>query len=400
MAEQIIARLLNQEDECVQWLVMNNAICSEPQQGTLQDLANSAKKTSVTLLLPASAVLLLAVDLPVKSANQINKALPFALEDLLADDVETYHLAWYRPPKEKVTVAAISHEKFQDYLLRFQELGIELSSVYPETLCLPYQERSCAILVDGQTIVLRTGQWLGGGVDLEFLPVWVDKLFSENPHLESLQIWSAEAQVESLPQLPINIIHNELNSPLQLFQPEAEKLNGGLNLLSGRYSPKGTTDLQWRKWLPAVAIFLLAALLQTGVLLKSYWSQKAELAALETQTLVLFKQAFPDVKRIVNIKVQAEQQLQDLKKQGSGNGSRFMRLLYESGLALSANPGFVVRQLDFVNKILLLQLTAPDINQLEQFKQQIESGNQLSVKILSAETAQNALEAHLEISEK
>jgi len=384
----------------VQWLLVNDAMLSELQQGTLQDLANNAKNRPVTLLLPASDVLLLAVDLPVKSSSQIKKALPFALEDLLADDVETYHLVWHRQPKDKVYVAAISHDKFQACLLHFQDVGIELDSVYPETLCLPYQDQSCSILIDQQNAILRSGQWLGGGIDVEILPAFVDKLLEENPQLQSLQVWDAGATAQWLSELPINKVQHQMDSPLQLLQVGAEKLGGELNLLSGRYNRKRTADWQWQKWVPAFGIILLAALIQTGGFLNGYWSQKSELAALETQTLVLFKQTFPDVKRVVNIKVQADQQLTELKKQSVGNGSRFMRLLYQSGEVLSANPGFQLRQLDFVNDILQLQLIAPDISQVEQFKQQLESSNELSVKIQSAEAGQNGVEAHLEIREK
>ncbi|WP_292428807.1 type II secretion system protein GspL [Methylobacter sp.] len=400
MAERIIARLINQQDACVQWLLVNDATPSETQQGTLQDLANSAKNKPVTLILPASDVLLLALDLPVKTASQIKKALPFALDDLLADDVETYHLVWHRHPKDKVYVAAISHDKFQACLLPFQDVGIELDSVYPETLCLPYQDQSCSILIDRHNAILRSGQWLGGGIDVEVLPAFVDKLLEENPHLQSLQVWDAGVSKQWLFGLPIIKVEHELDSPLQLLQAGAVKLGGELNLLSGQYSRKNKADWQWKKWSPALGVILLAALIQTGGFLNGYWKQKSELASLETQTLALFKQTFPDVKRVVNIKVQADQQLTELKKQSSENGSRFMRLLYQSGEVLSANPGFQLRQLDFANDILQLQLTAPDISQIEQFKQQLESSNELSIKVQSAEAGQNTVEAHLEIREK
>ena len=400
MADQILTRFIDQDNETVEWLPINYSIPSEPVQGTLKDLADFAKNKQVILLLPASDVLFLGVDLPIKSARQINKALPFALEDLLADEIEAYHLVWYRQPKDKLYVAVINHDKFQTTLFGFQELGIELTGVYSETLCLPYGDQTCSILIDQKNVTLRTGQWLGGGIDVDILPVWVDKLITENPQLQSLQIWRTRQTEQLQYEPPINKTQHEIDSPLLLLQMGAEKLGEGFNLLSGPYNRKKTTDFQWKKCLPALVIFALAAFIQTGVMLKSYWSQKTELATLETQTLALFKQSFPDVKRIVNIKVQAEQQLADLKKQQPGNGSRFMRLLYETGRILSANSAFQLQQLDFANDILKLQLTAPEMTQLEQFKQQLENSNELSVKILSAESTQNALEAHLEIREK
>ena len=397
MTDRIIARLHNQETELVQWLSLSNTTPSEPEQGSFQDLANAAQNSPVTLLLPASAVLLLAVELPIKSANQIIKALPFALEDLLANDVESYHLVWHRQPKGKVYVAAVSHDLMQTCLLRFQELGIELTKIYPETLCLPYQDLSCSILVDQQHAILRTGQWLGGGIESEFLPDCLDKLFTENPQFQAIQIWASDTAVQ-LPdaKLPSNITKHEIASPLQLLQVGATQLTEEFNLLSGRYGKKNTADWQWQKWLPAIAILLLAVLIQTGALLNSYWAQKAELATLETQTLDLFKKTFPEVKRIVNMKVQADQQLAELKQQGAGNGSRFMQLLYGSGEMLIANPSFQLRQLDFANDLLQLRLTASDLSQLEQYKQQLEN-IAFSVRILSAESVQNALEAQIEI---
>ena len=164
MTEQIIARFLNPKDMMLQWLVLDHSDTREIKQGTLQDLAKTAGKNLVTLLYPASKVLLLDIDLPVKSDKQIKKALPFALEELLADEMETYHLVWHSQVKGKVYVAAINQEKFKSCLAGFKEQGINLASVYPETLYLPYQAGSYSLFMDHQNAILRTGQWQGGGL--------------------------------------------------------------------------------------------------------------------------------------------------------------------------------------------------------------------------------------------
>jgi general secretion pathway protein L len=187
---------------------------------------------------------------------------------------------------------------------------------------------------------------------------------------------------------------------MPLLQTGFAELGEEFNLLTGHYSRKNTIEWQWQRWLPALGIILLAVLIQTGVFLTNYWQQKSELAALEAKNLAFFKQTFPDVKRIVNMKAQADQQLIELKKQNVNNGSPFMRLLYQTGEMVTANPGYQLQQLNFVNGILQMQLTAPDISQVEQFKQQLERSEALSVKIQSAEAGQNAVEAHLEIREK
>lgn len=400
MAEPIIVRLINQQDLIVQWLSAKPSWSPEIQQGNLQALAKSIDNSAVILLLPASDVLLLAIDLPVKSNNQIKKALPFALEELMADEMETYHLVWHRQAKGQVYVAAINREKFKACLASFQEYGIKLDSVYSETLCLPYLENSCSLLIEHQNAILRTGQWLGGGIEVEMLPIVLDKIRLDNPNLATLQCWSASEPSQWLSELPFNLTHHTTDPSLLLLESAVTKLTGELNLLTSDFAQKNTQRVPWKKWLPALAIILITALLQTGLFLNSYWQQKTQLASLETQTLSLFKQTFPEVTRIVNIKVQADQQLIDLQKQSTGKGSPFMSLLYQTGQVLSVNPGFEIRQLDYINDSLQVQLIAPTISQVEQVKQQLESSNQLLVKIQSAEANQKGVEVNYEIKQK
>jgi general secretion pathway protein L len=400
MAEQIIARLLNQKESVLQWLMLDNAIAKEMQQGTLQDLAQSAGDNLVTLLYPASEILLLGIELPVKSNSQIKKALPFALEDLLADDVETYHSVWHRQPKDKVYVALVNHDKFKTCLESFQHAGIKIDSVYPETLCLPYLPDTCSIFLDDQQAVLRSGKGLGGGMDREMLPIMLDKIRLENPHLHALQVWSVEESPQDLSDLPVDINYHKVDSLLSLLVSGVATVDTHYNLLTGSFERKQSLGWQWKKWLPAMGVIIFATLLQTGFLVNRYWQQQAELSAVESQTLSLFKQTFPEVKRLVNIKVQADQALIDLRKNSASQGSLFMSLLYQTGIVLNANPGYKLQQLDFINDLLQIQLTVPDSNQLEQLKQQLEGSHQLLVKVQSAEAAKNGMEVHFEIKQK
>ena len=400
MAEPIIVRLINQQDLIVQWLPVKPTGVSEIQQGNLQALAKSIANRSVILLLPASDVLLLAIDLPVKSNNQIKKALPFALEELLADEMETYHLVWHREVKGKLYVAAINQEKFKSCLAGFEEHGIKLDSVYSETLCLPYIEGSCSLLIENQRAILKTATWLGGGIDTNILPIVLDKILMDNPSLQPLHCWSNDEPAQWLSELSVNLSYHKIDPVLLLLETDVKKLKGELNLLTQAFEQKNSLSVQWKQWLPAFCIILLTVILQISVLLNGYWQKKQELATLEAQTVSLFKQTFPEVKRLVNIKVQAEQQLIDLKKQSKSKGSQFMQLLYKTGEVLTVNSGVEMRQLDYINEILQIQLNAPDISQVEQIKQQLESTDALSVKIQSTEVTSNSVQVNYEIKQK
>ncbi|NOT12387.1 MAG: hypothetical protein HOP23_11245 [Methylococcaceae bacterium] len=400
MVERIVARPLKREDDAIEWLLMDDP-AMDVHQGSLTELSIAAINKRVTLLVPASEVVLLAVELPVKTNAQIKKALPFALDDLLADDVETFHLVWHRHIKDCVDVAGISHERMQAYVSTFQALDIELDSVYPETFGLPSEPDSCSLFIEQSTAVVRYGDRLGGGVDVDALPSFISQLLKENPGIQSLQLWheGAPAPQPELSAFSIPTVHHSTDKILRLFQSEVDKLNGAFNLLTAPYSRKSKDDWQWRQWLPTLAVALLALLIQFGIFIGDYWQKNSQLSTLETRNLALFKQTFPDVKRVVNIKVQAEQQLNDLKKQAS-NDSQFMRLLYQSGDLLTAHSSFIIEQMDFVNDIFQIRLTAPNRHQVDQFKQQLESQSGLSVNITSVETGQQGVEANLEIRDK
>ena len=400
MAEQIIARFLSHKDMLLQWLVLDHSNTGEIQQGTLQDLAQTAGENLVTLLYPAAEVLLLDIDLPVKSNKKIKKALPFALEELLADEMETYHLVWYRQVKGKVYVAAVNQEKFKTCLTGFKEQGINLGSVYPEILCLPYQADSYSLFMDHQNAILRTGQWQGGGIDTDALPIVLNKILSDNPDLHTLECWSVGEPAMWLSGLSVNLSYHEADPGLLLLNADIKKKGGQLNLLTGEFERKNSRTVEWKRWLPALCIIFITFFLQIGFLLNSYWQKKTELATIEAQTTSLFKQTFPEVKRLVNIKVQAEQQLVDLKKQSIKKGGKFMPLLYQTGEVITANPGLEIRQLDYINEILQVQLNATDISQVEQVKQQLEGSNELLIKVQSAEANPKGVEVHYEITQK
>ena len=265
---------------------------------------------------------------------------------------------------------------------------------------MPYIEGSCSLLIENQRAILKTATWLGGGIDTNILPIVLDKILMDNPSLQPLHCWSNDEPAQWLSELSVNLSYHKIDPVLLLLETDVKKLKGELNLLTQAFEQKNSLSVQWKQWLPAFCIILLTVILQISVLLNGYWQKKQELATLEAQTVSLFKQTFPEVKRLVNIKVQAEQQLIDLKKQSKSKGSQFMQLLYKTGEVLTVNSGVEMRQLDYINEILQIQLNAPDISQVEQIKQQLESTDALSVKIQSTEVTSNSVQVNYEIKQK
>jgi len=395
MAETLLARIiLNQP--FYEWT--NLSAPDTVLRGDLPNLATAANNASVILLLPATEVLLFTVELPV-TQRQIAKALPYAIEDWLANEVETYHLVWQKLPDGFVAVAAISHERLENLLHPYHEAGIKVEAVYAETLLLPYQDGEISILLTGDQAAVRYGQWQGGGCDWDFLPLFIEKSIENAATDKSkpLQIWSDHTCILPWPDTVPSTLQ-VIDEPLRLL---AANLPGKpiLNLLTEQYRLQNTQGIRWQHWLPAAALLLIAVALQYGIVLNDYWQREAELKKLETANTDLFKQTFPNLKRIVNIKTQAEQELIALRKQNRSGGSAFLRLFHQTGELIVQNPNLQLQAVEFANTTLNLQLTASDIAQLDQFKQNLQETHGLTVKMLSADPNETGVNARIEISE-
>jgi len=89
----------------------------------LQELSNNRR---VILLIPTEDVGLHHVDLPSASHKQLSKAIPFALEDAIAEDIDELHFSFHRESADKdINVAAISEQRLQQWLDQIEDKGIK-----------------------------------------------------------------------------------------------------------------------------------------------------------------------------------------------------------------------------------------------------------------------------------
>lgn len=339
-----------------QWLL---AGASRVASGTLQELAAAAAGRQATLLLPAAQVLLLEIDLPVKSASQLRQALPFALEDKLADDVENYHLVWQRQPNQLLAVAAIDKQWFGDSLQTLRGAGIQVQNAYAESLCLPVSDDAISILLEADQASFRNGPWQAGGIDVQALPMLLQGLPEPEPARRQLLVWGDG-------ELPgFSIERQSWREPLQLFAGQMPSLN----LLSGEFSARPSGSGFNQRWLSATVVILLTLIVQIGAMAWRNQQLREQVWQQEQQTQALFQQTFPDIKRIVNVKVQADQRLRELQQQQQSGGDDFLRLLHAVGQVLQQTPGLQLRGLHFEAGKLQLKLLAAEQSQLQRLQQ-------------------------------
>jgi general secretion pathway protein L len=128
------------------------------------------------VLVPTEAVLLLVVDLPLASASQRRAALPFAIEDRIADPLDAVHVVLGQAIGPQTYLAAVvRHDLMAGWVATLAAAGLSHARIVPDALALPVPPvGSWHIMGDGDRIVARTDSGTGFAVPAaRFAALWM-----------------------------------------------------------------------------------------------------------------------------------------------------------------------------------------------------------------------------------
>ncbi|UQB41709.1 hypothetical protein JX580_08510 [Thiomicrospira microaerophila] len=335
---------------------------------------------------PSRWVSILRVFVPGKSRHQWQQALPYALEEQLAQPLEELHLVSLDRDKEGwVTVAVLAKQRMQAWLSALEQANLSQAWLVPECFRLDYTIeptneamspslwRFAESTLEPETLLVRTAKFSGLSIAKAQWPVFREMAEKQN----------ADLNIE-----PFIAVQN---------QPKPSDL-ARMNLRQGEFAVVNHQQSMWRHWrwpagLAAVWLVLLG--------LQTHWQTQQTLQqaqAYQQQTETLFRQLFPQTQRIVNIQVQTQTFLAQAGSQaGQISPVSVLSLLEPVILANSAvKPG----RMDWQNQRLTLTLTANTTEQLDQLMAHIHSRlpagwvARLEVKGLTAQQAEGVLHVH------
>jgi general secretion pathway protein L len=119
-----------------------------------------------------------------------------------------------------------------------------------------------------------------------------------------------------------------------------------------------------------------------------YYRLSRERDQLNAQIEETFRKALPETKRIVNPRVQMQQQLDSLQRR-AGAGGGFLSLLGLSGSVLKGMQGVEISAATFRAGRLDVDLTVANLQLLDQLKQALMQPGKLDVEIQTATTGKD-----------
>lgn len=345
----------------------------------------------IVVLVPSERVALKQVDLPVRQSSKLLQAVPYALEDQLADDVDSLHFSLGTRQAGHITpVAVVAHTHMQQWLQPFQEALIQPDLMLPDVLALPWDAGQISVYLESeQRCLVRTAAHAGYACAPALLP---SLLPAENEQALFL-LQSAGTQLLEGYQVDRSQSTGSLLDTLKQFENSAQRIN----LLQGAYAPKRATE-QWlraARWPLALAASWVV-LSSLGLFLHNQ-QQQTEYERLQGVALDEFSAAFPEITRIVDIRLQASQQLERLKSGGSSGG--FMHLLSQSAPALKKVSALKVEGLQFRDGSLYISLSGSDLQALEVLRAEFTRIASLKLDVQSAQAGTDGVQIRLKVDQ-
>lgn len=352
------------------------------QGGDARQMPFAAAVTALSgdwrLVLPVEAVTACAARLPTQKARWLRQALPFAVEELLAEDVDSLHLALGELPDGLHRIFAVR----RSWLSAWVDLAAELGSV-PASL----QVDADLLPEEGTQLFWLDGRWLLGGEQSARLGLQDE----DWPHLREACALPLHGRAPRERQVLEGI--DEWQEQAQPYQWLASHL--GSELAQAEFQVRQEHRHQ-RFLRPVLALAGLWVVLQWGFYLAQGWHLRHEGDNYAAANEALYRELFPQDSKLINLRAQFDQHLAAGTATGQG---RLLGLLDQAADALLAEGAQVrVQQLDFSNTRgdLSMQVQAPGFDALERLRERLIAAG-LAVQLGSASREGTAVSARLVI---
>jgi general secretion pathway protein L len=405
MAEWLILRMPRAADAAAGWLIADGEgrPLAAVETGALEEAAVSATNRRVAVLVPASEVLCLDVELPTRAGARAARLVPFALEEQLASDVETQHFA-IGPSRiaGRTAVAVVTRTLLEEWLAKLNTAGIKPDLVCTDAALMPRLAGHAVALLEGDTLHFSDAEddaqltlsappgGFAGALTIAFGAevAATNLLFHVNPVDWQRRSAEVEATRPLLASLKVQLLGNGALPWLAAQLPHAKPIN----LLQGEYAPRTSFRLSWARWRTAAMLAGAALLLHIGAQSYTLWRLSRNEQELDKAITSI---AGPGLSGGTgSIRKNLEPRLLAAGAQGGRSG--LLPALQVLAHAMSGVPGARVRALNYRDGAIQLKLRASDAQSLDRINQSLRAAG-WQAELTSGGAAGDAFEGNIQL---
>lgn len=469
MADRLILRLPQEVafqpltgDALVEWsLFRDQKMRVKPQKTALNQVYQKlpqtmqvGNKANVSVLVPAGCFLFSSVQAPAGQVKYLQKAIPYLLEEQLADPIEELHFVVFgKPSGLRASVGAIRKSFIEGWLEALGEHQLNAVHLVPDVLCLPWSDNHWQLLISDHKVLVRTEEYSGWGCAVGQLPLFLEASLEERKtaikdrvsremgreviegsrddsavshplvinlaneqhnkiasrvldalKLELMEKTKGQETAVNLPSVKVvrQVLEMSVLEILGMGFVKSELEKKSANVLQGSFKSqrvRQSSKIKYQRFAWVAAIWFVGFLSLSWVQ-GFYLNQQAD--ALRDASETVFRQLFPNEKRIVNLRSQLKSQL---KKNAGSQSVDFMRLLQPIGqqiatLTAKDKQAVQINRVTFRQKSgqVQLELEFKSYPYVDELKNLIEQAGLVASIDGANQGSENKIKARLKVS--
>lgn len=357
--------------------------------------ALAARRGRLVFAAPGEQVRLLSLAVSPEEKKHLARALPFLIEEDVAEDIDAVHVAYVLQGAEKATVMLCAHEHMRRWQADLDDLP-HIDSWVPEPLLLPWRGGEWCLVFDGDRAILRTGEGSGTALEAALLPAYLSALLAHAAAPDALVVYGQDRSAE-LAVLPDGLAQ------------KAQWRGGGFaaalwlhdssqslpSLLQGSYARRLPLARWARQWRWPAAAMAAALVLQLAATWTDYLRLREDNRVLRASIEERFREINPRG-ALVDPETQLRRQLDALT--GSGQAGGFIQLLETVGGVIAAQRGTGVDSINYNQRggEMRLGITAPDYSAVERIREAL-GGAGVDAVLESSATDGDGVRARLRV---
>ncbi len=324
----------------------------------------------VVFVAPGEDVLLTTANIPSRQHRQIVQAVPYAIEEQLAVDVEDcFFSLGSRNANDEIQVAVVERSLIGRWLARLKALDVEIGFMTSEANLLSCED-GIAVLLDGDRAHIRWSDGPGMTTTRAALPLVLSFGSADSPIQVSgnesdidaagMQLGELEASGEILSQRQVN------ESGFHILCCEFSGLEN--NFLQGEFKVDEAVSSIQLVWRSVAVLALIAVALHFATLIGQGWYFDQKASEYEAEAYALYAEVFPKDRNVRDLRRRWNSHL----GRSESGGNEFISLFAASSRGL-AEAGLTLNNVNFNESRgdLILQVTGKRSEELVEFTQRL-----------------------------
>jgi len=353
-------------------------LVSPPKQRTFEEILNLQHESRTFIVESCDNATIIELELPWLAERKARVAIPYALEDKLAQSVDELHFSFdkQRYQNNHYLVFVISKNRMHHLLNQLAEHRIDFDLITLDWFALAPQE----MCVSELSLLVNHDEFKGalsGELALNYL----------SKHLLNQPLMFQDSQIVT----DLSLSKNEEYSFTWIAR--ALQHTKPLNLCQGEMQHGNNTEWinKGYKLVAVLACLWIVSIL--GVNALKLHSINKQTAQIDQEIALVYREFFPEAKQVISPKFRIKKLLAE---NTSENQNHFWFVLNQFAKAAGTSPP-TIEHLRYQNKILSVTLVINDFTTLEKLEDQLKK-LQLKVKQTQASTHDQHVVATLELT--